>query len=104
HMIYESRHDRPYSLLQMILDEIHGALPSRLGALAVEAAALVAMEAVLRVGVDVDLAVAAALLLDHLDVAHRDRGVLVAEMHLRRHLRLLVRVIGDLSAVIATRS
>src|SRR5262249_39854243 len=80
---------------------IRWARPGRLCARAVEAAALVAMEAVLRVGVNVDFAVAAALLLDHLDVAHRDRGILVAEMHLRRDFRLLVGVLGDLSAVIA---
>ena len=59
------------------------------------------MEAVLRVGIDIDLAVAAAFLLDHLDVAHRNRSVLLAEMHLHRHFRLLVGVLGDLPAVIA---
>src|SRR5262249_56411259 len=84
------------SLFQVFLEKIHGARPGRLGARAVEAPALVAVEAVLRVGVDVDLAVAAALLLDYLDVAHRDRGILVAEMHLRRHLRLLVGILGNL--------
>src|SRR3989454_11881414 len=47
------------SLFQVLLEEIHGARPGGLGARAVEAPALVAMEAVLRVGVDVNLAVAA---------------------------------------------
>src|ERR1700730_452314 len=92
------------SLFQMFLEEIRGALPGRLGARAVEAAALVAMEAVLRVGVDVDLAVAAALLLDRLDVAHRDRGVLLAEMHLGGDRRLLGGVLGDPPAAIANGS
>jgi hypothetical protein len=69
----------------------------------VEAAALVAVEAVLRVGIDVDLGIAAALLLDDLDVGHRDRGVFFAEMHQGRDLRLLIGVLGDLAAVVADR-
>src|SRR5262249_26600741 len=92
------------SLFQMFLEELRGALPGRLGARAMEASALIEMEAVLRVGVNVDFAVAAALLLDHLDVAHGDRGILVAEVHLRRDFWLLVGVLGDLSAVIANGS
>src|SRR5579863_1793300 len=59
------------------------------------------MKTVPGVGIDVDLAIAAAFLLDRLDVAHRDRGVLLAEMQLCRHLRLLVGILGDLAAVIA---
>src|SRR5216684_7217038 len=90
-------------LLEVLLEEVHGALPGGLGARLIVAPALVAMEAVLGAGIDVNLAVAAALALDRVDVAHRDRGVLVAEMHLGRHLRLLVGVLGDLAAVIADR-
>src|SRR5262249_22420818 len=76
------------SLLDVLLEEIRGALPGGLGACLVKAPTLVAMEAVRGAGIDVDLAVAAAFLLDDLHVAHRDRGVLVAEMHLCGHLRL----------------
>src|SRR5262245_30739802 len=89
--------------LQVLLQEVQGALPSRLGAGVVEAAALVAMEAVLRIVIDEDFAVAAALLLDGLDVAHRDRCILLAEMHHERDLRLFVGVLGDLAAVIGNR-
>src|ERR1700704_5905993 len=84
-------------LLQMLLEEVHGALPGGLGAGFVEAAALVAVEAVLRIGVDENLSIAPALLLDYVDVGHRDRRVLLAEMHHRRHLRLLVGVLGALA-------
>src|SRR6476646_7902572 len=74
---------------QMLLQEGERALPGELCRRFVIAAALVTEEAVLRVRIDEDLAIAAAFLFDHLDVAHRDRGVLFAEMQLRRHLRLL---------------
>src|SRR4029079_12873109 len=79
------------SLLPHVLgEEILGALPRQIVAVLVEAAALVAMEAVAGVLVDVDLAVAAALLLDGLDVGHRDAGVLLTEVQLHRAFRLLV--------------
>src|SRR3954467_2043643 len=99
------RRRRAYAvlLLQMLLEEIRGALPGGLGARLVEASALIAMEAVLRIGIDEDLAVAAALLLDHLDVGHRDGSVLLAEMHLRRLFGFLGGFLGDLPAVIADR-
>src|SRR5580698_1008400 len=86
---------------QMLLQERCRALPSEFGGRLVVAAALVAMKTVLRVGIHVDLAIAAALLLDDFDVAHRDRRIFLAEMQLRRHVRLLVGVLGDLAAVIA---
>ena len=70
----------------------------------VVAAALVAMEAVAGVRIDVDLAVAAALRLDRLDIRHRDALVLLAEMHLHRHLRLLVGELRDLAAVVGDRA
>src|SRR5262249_26568285 len=78
-------------------------LPGELGGLGVVAGALVAMKAVLRFGLDVDSAIAPAFLFDHFDVAHRDRGILLAEMHLRRYFRFFIRVFGDLAAVIADR-
>src|ERR1051325_888279 len=68
----------------------------------VVAAALVAAEAVAGALVDVDVAIR-PLLLDRVDVGHRDRLVLVAEMQLRRHPRLEVDVLGDLAAVVADR-
>ena len=77
------------------LQERHRALPGELGARLVEAAALVAMEAVAGDLIDVDLAVAAALLLDRLDVAHRDRLSVSPKCICAGHLRLLVRVLGD---------
>src|SRR5262245_17731114 len=91
-------------LLQVLLEEIHRALPGGLGARFMEAPALIAMEPVLRAGIDVDLGAAAALLLDRVHVARRNRRILVAEMHLRGHFRLLVGVLGNLPAVVADRS
>ena len=58
--------------LQVLLQECGRSLPGELGRRFVVAAAFVAKEAVLRVGIDVDLTIAAALLLDRLDVAHRN--------------------------------
>jgi hypothetical protein len=50
--------------LQVLLQERRRTLPGELGRRLVVAAALVAIEAVLRVGIDVDFAIAATLLLD----------------------------------------
>src|SRR5262249_12227235 len=97
----KSRRRARSSLFQVFLEKIHGARPGGLGARAVEAPALVAMEAVLRVGVDVVLAAAAAFFFDDHRVAHRKRGFLVAEMLWGRPLRLLGGFLGDLPAVIA---
>src|SRR5580704_18027702 len=77
----------PVCLFYVLRQERHRALPGEVRGGFLIAAALVAMEAVLGVGIDVDLAIAAALLLDQIDVAHRDRSVLLAEMHLHRHFR-----------------
>src|SRR4029078_12843257 len=59
------------------------------------------MEAMAAGSIDVGLAVAGALLLDGLDVGHRNAGVLLAEVQLRRALRLLVGEGHDAGAVIA---
>src|SRR5215510_7488503 len=91
------------SLLDVLLEKVHRPLPRGLGTRFMKASALVAMETVRRACVDVNLAVTTALFLDHLDVAHGDRCILIAEMHLRGHLRLLVDILGDLSPVIAHR-
>src|SRR5215218_9241173 len=60
-----------------------GPFPGHARAGLVVASALVAVKAVSRVLVDVDVAIR-ALLLDRLDVGERDALVLVAEMQLRR--------------------
>src|SRR5713101_2294901 len=93
--------ERGSLLLEVLFEEFRGSLPGELGAGFVEAAALVAMESVRSVRIDVDFTIPAALVLDHLDVAHGNRRILVAEMHERRHFRLLVGVLCDLAAVIA---
>src|ERR1700742_4642317 len=61
------------------------------------------MEAVAAIRIDEDLAVAAALLFDRLHGGHRDAGILLAEVKLRRALRLLVGEVDDAAAVVADR-
>src|SRR4051812_41335317 len=61
------------------------------------------MEAVAALRIDVDLAVTAALLLDDLDVGHRDALIFLAEVQLHRAFRLLVGEGDDAAAVIADR-
>src|SRR6185437_10078414 len=84
----------------MLLQKSERPLPGGFCRRLVVAAALVAKKAVPCARIHKDLAIAAALLFDQLDVGHRDRSVLFAEMQLRRHLRLLVDILGDLAAVI----
>src|SRR5216684_1416100 len=93
----------PVLLLHVLGQEIRGPLPRHVAAVLVEAAALVAMEAVAGVLVDEDFDVG-PLLLDDLDVGHRDAGILLAEVKLGRALRLLVGKGDDAAAVIADRS
>src|SRR5947209_5550775 len=92
------------SLLQMLGEEVERARPGDLGALLVVARALVAVEAVLRAVIDEDLAVGATLLLDRVDVGHRNAGILLAEVHHGRRLRLLIGGTSDHAAVIGDRS
>src|SRR5713101_9876196 len=68
----------------------------------VVAAALVAGEAVAGV-VDMNFHIR-TLLLDDLDVAHRDRMILVAEMQERRNLRPPVGILRDGAAVVTDRA
>ena len=89
----------PTSLLDVLVEKIHGALPGGLGARFMEAPPLVAMEAVPRARIDVNLAVTTTLFLDRLDVSHRDRRILVAKMHLRGYLRLLIGILGGFFGV-----
>src|SRR5215207_7340736 len=86
----------------MLGEERGGALPGNVAAILVEAAALVAMEAMAGVLVHVDIDVR-TLLLDRLDIGHRDAGILLAEMQLHRALRLLVGEGDDAAAVITDR-
>src|SRR5436189_735627 len=53
----------PTSLLDVLVEKIHGALPGGLGARFMEAPPLVAMEAVARARIDVNLAVTTTLFL-----------------------------------------
>src|SRR5215510_3915574 len=86
----------------MLLQELERARPGDLRGGLVVAGALVAMETMRRVRIGIDLALR-ALPFDHLDVAHRDALILLAEMHLHRDLRLFVRELGDLAAIVGDR-
>src|SRR5262249_34417828 len=88
-------------LLQMLAQEVHGPLPSGLRAVRMKASTLVAMEAVLGLGIDEDFRIAAAFLLDGLDVGHGDRRFFPAKMHKGRLFRPLVGFFCVLPAVIA---
>src|SRR4051812_18250746 len=88
------------SLLHVLREERGGALPRELRRAFVVAAALIAMEAMAGIRINVDFAVR-TLLLDDLDVGHRDALVLLAEVHLHRNLRLLVGELGDHAAVVS---
>src|SRR4051794_20602973 len=90
------------SLLQMLGKELEAARPGEVGAGLVVAGALVAVKAVLRAGIDVDLDIG-PLALDDLDVGQRNAGVLFAEMQLRPHLRLVIGEADDGAAIIADR-
>src|SRR5438477_7917787 len=86
----------------MLGEERHAARPGGIGAGLVVARPLVAMEAVLRARIDEHLDLR-SLGLDGLDIGQRNPGVLLAEMQLRRHLRLVVSEARDGAAVIADR-
>src|SRR5690349_25093263 len=60
------------------------------------------MEAVLRLRIDVDFRLR-LLLLDSLNIAERNAGILFAEMHLHRTFRLLVGEFGNHAAVVTDR-
>src|SRR5229473_890519 len=88
--------------LQMPGKEGEAARPGDICARSVVARPLIAVEAVLRAGIDVDLDIG-ALGPDGLDIAERNPRVLFAEMKLRRHFRLVVGEANDGTAVIADR-
>src|SRR6187431_2905268 len=89
-------------LLQMFRKERQAARPGDIGAGLVVARPLVAMKAVLRAGIDVDLDLG-PLGLDGLDVGQRNARILFAEMQLRRYKRFVVGEADDGAAVIAHR-
>src|SRR3981189_2410986 len=93
---------RMTSLLQMPGKEREAARPGDLCACLVVTRPLIAVEAVLRAGIDVDLDLG-PLGPDGLDVAERNARVLCAEMQLRRPLRFVVGEADDGAAVIADR-
>ncbi len=74
--------------------------PGDIGAGLVIAGALVAMEAMLRAGIDEDLDFR-TLRLDGLDVGLGNAGLFFAEVQLRRHLRLVVGKADDGAAIVA---
>src|SRR5436305_4236749 len=86
----------------MLRKELAGALPCQVGALFVVAATFLAIKTVLRAGIDVDLDLR-PFGPDGFDVAQWNAGVLLAEVQLRRHLRLVVGKSRDGAAVEADR-
>src|SRR5688572_12016338 len=93
----------PVRLSDVLLEEGEGAVAGDLRAVVVEAAALVAVEAVAG-AVDVDLDRAAFLCgADLVDLGQRDGVVLVAEMHDHRTARLFLRDRADAAAIIGRR-
>src|SRR5580692_7146718 len=87
----------------MLREKIQAARPGDLCARFVVACALVAVKSVLGARIDVNLDVT-PLGADGLHIGKRDTGVLLAEMQLCRHLRLVVGKAHDRPAVIADRS
>src|SRR5258707_2242297 len=95
-------HDESFLLLQMLGKEREAAWPGDIGAGLVIARPLIAVEALLRAGIDMDLDIG-PLGANRLDVAERDAGVLFAEMQLGRHFRLVVGEANNGATVIANR-
>src|SRR6202048_4240887 len=94
---------RMTSLLQMLREEAEAARPGDIGTGLVVTRPFIAMETVLRVGIDVDLDVG-PLCADGLDIGERNARILFSEMQLRRHLRFVVGETNDGAAVITDRS
>ena len=86
--------------LQMLRKELQAARPGDIRARLVVARPFVAVETVLRAGIDEDLDIR-PLGLDGLDIGQWNAGILLAEMQLRRDLWLVVGEADDGAAVIA---
>src|SRR5258705_11227673 len=84
----------------MLRKKIQAARPGDVGAGLVVAGTLVAMETVLRAGIDENLDFR-PLGLDGLDVGQGNAGILFAKVQLRRHFWLVVGETDDGAAVIA---
>src|ERR1700739_1649667 len=97
-----SRNDIVKLLLQMLCQEIEAARPGDIRTGLVVAWPFVAVEAVLRTRIDVNLDFR-PLGAECLDIAERNAGVLFSEMQLGRHFRLVVGETNDGAAVIADR-
>src|SRR6185312_8576085 len=82
--------------------EVEAARPRNIGACLVVACPFIAIEAVLRAGIDVDLDIG-PLAADGLDIGERDAGVLLAKVKLGRYFRLVVGKPNDGAAVVADR-
>src|ERR1700686_664076 len=89
-------------LLQMLGEEAEAARPGDIGAGLVIARPFIAVEPVLRARIDMDLDLG-PLGTNGLDIAERDPCVLLAEMKLGRHFRLVVGEANNGAAVIADR-
>src|ERR1700747_278698 len=90
----------PLASLQMPGEESKAARPGNIGAGLVVTCPFVAVKAVLRAGIEVDLHIA-PLGANDLDVAERDTRILVAEVKLGRHFRPVVGETGDCATIIA---
>src|SRR5665213_4050890 len=85
----EPAHDRSFLLLQMPGKEREAARPGDIGAGLVVTRPFVAVEAVLRAGIDMDLDLG-PLGADGVDIAEWNAGVLFAELKQGRHVRIVV--------------
>src|SRR4026209_2019098 len=84
--------------LHVLRQEFLRALPREIAGFLAVARALVAIEAVRRIRIGVDLGPRRLLLEGH-EPGHRDAVIFFAEMHLHRALRLLVGELADHAAV-----
>src|ERR1700676_2807957 len=84
----------PVLLLQMFRQKPEATRPGDIRACLVVACPFVAVKAVLRARIDVDLDIG-PLGADALDIAQRDACILLAEMQLGRHLQLVVGEAND---------
>src|SRR6266850_231102 len=97
---YRAPRNDDRSSLQMLGKEREAARPGDIGTGLVVASAFVAVKAVLRAGIAVNLDIG-PLGLDGIDIGQRNARVLFAEMQLCRHLRLVVGKANNGAAVIA---
>src|ERR1041385_2878875 len=90
-------------LFHVLRQKLRRALPGKIAGVLAVAGTLVAIEAMRRIGVGVDLGLR-LFFLDVLDGRHWNAVILLAEMHLYRALRLFVGELADHAAVERDRS